>query len=72
MLVDGLNACCKPVDHIILFIFACLNLYISILKIPPWINKFYCIVLYCIVLMYNGSSLGFLYGLCFALFRSKV
>jgi hypothetical protein len=24
------------------------------------------------VLMYNGSSLGFLYGLCFALFRSKV
>jgi transposase InsO family protein len=25
-------------------------LYIYILKIPPWINKFYCIVLYCIVL----------------------
>ena len=24
------------------------------------------------LLMYNGSSLGFLYGLCFALFRSKV
>ena len=24
------------------------------------------------LLMYNGSSLGFLYGLCFALIRSKV
>jgi multisubunit Na+/H+ antiporter MnhE subunit len=24
------------------------------------------------LLIYNGSSLGFLYGLCFALFRSKV
>jgi hypothetical protein len=24
------------------------------------------------LLMCNGSSLGFLYGLCFALFRSKV
>ena len=23
-------------------------LYIYILKIPPWINKFYCIVLYCV------------------------
>ena len=36
-------------------------LYIYILKIPPWINKFYCIVLYCIVIkcgVPQGSILG--------------
>ena len=58
--VDSLNVCSSDERSAMRLLIAVGN---CLVMLGGW---FECL------LMYNGSSLGFLYGLCFALIRSKV